>query len=388
MLAVSAFLFITLLIFGGKVWEDVDAGEIVFIQDPIDGDIHVNKEPGFAWQMFGRATHMRKSNQFWFEAAKKEGDPDQSIAVKWNDGGHASISGSVRYDLPLDDASLVRLLSTYGTQEGLEAALIKANMEKSVFMTGPLMSSKESYAEKRNDLIYFIEDQASKGVYKTKQKEAKELDPLTNEEKTVTRVEIQLDSKKLPIRQETSPILTYGIKLYNISINGITYSKDVEDQIQAQQRALMSVQTAVANSKKAEQDVITTAKQGEARAATAKWDQEVIKAKMVTEAESRRKVAELDVQTAELNKQRQIKEGEGEAAKRKLIMAADGSLDKRLEAYKYAVDKWATAFGGFQGAITPMWSSSPGGSSNAFTNQMEMINMKTMRDLSLELKSK
>lgn len=40
-------------------------------------------------------------------------------------------------------------------------------------MTGPLMSSKESYAEKRTNLIRFIEDQISNGVYKTAQKDIK-----------------------------------------------------------------------------------------------------------------------------------------------------------------------------------------------------------------------
>ena len=34
-------------------------------------------------------------------------------------------------------------------------------------MTGPLMSSKESYAEKRNELLRLMEDQVQRGVYRT-----------------------------------------------------------------------------------------------------------------------------------------------------------------------------------------------------------------------------
>lgn len=385
-LAVSLIVFLFML---PKIWEDVDAGEIVVVQDAFDGDLHVYKDPGFAWQMMGRVTHYRKSNQFWFNSPQAKDDPNLSIPVKWNDGGHASISGSVRYDLPMDDQQIIKIHSIFGSQEALEIQLIKTNIEKAVYMTGPLMSSKESYAEKRNDLIYYIEDQASRGVYKTKQIEVKEIDGLTNEEKKVMRVDIVEKAPGQPIRQEESPIWTYGIKLYNISINGIVYDQTVEKQIQTQQQAIMNVQTAMANAKKAEQDAITTAKQGEANAAKAKWDQEVIKAKLVTEAESRKKVQELDLETAKMYKQQQILEGEGEAAKRKLVMSADGALDQKLQTYKEVQKFWADAFAKYSGNIVPQYQTGGNGSpNNGAINFMEIMGAKAARDLSLDLRNK
>lgn len=387
-IALIGIMLLTALIVFPKIWEDVDAGEIVVIQDPVDGDLHVYKDPGFAWQLMGRATHYRKSNQFWFNAAKNKDEANLSIPVKWNDGGHAAISGSVRYDLPMDDKQIIRLHSTFGSQEALEIQLIKTNIEKAVYMTGPLMSSKESYAEKRNDLIYYIEDQASRGVYKTKQVETKEVDALTNEEKKVTKVEIVEKSAGQPTRQEESPILTYGIKLYNISINGITYDQTVEKQIQTQQQAIMNVQTAIANAKKAEQDAITTAKQGEADAAKAKWDQEVIKAKEVTQAEARKRVAELDVQTAQLNKQKEILDGEGIAAKKRLVMQADGALDQKLQTYLEVQKNWAEAFSKYSGNIVPLYQTGGGNAGNGAFNFMEIMGAKAARDLNLDLKNK
>jgi hypothetical protein len=388
--AIVIGVFIVLgLIFVPLIWEDVDAGEVVVIQDPFDGNLHTYTEPGWVWQLFGRATHYRKSNQFWFSSPKEEGETDKSIAVKWNDGGHATISGSVRYDLPLSSEQIIKLHSTFGSQEALENQLIKTNIEKSVYMTGPLMTSKESYAEKRNDLIFYIEDQASRGVYKTKQVEVKEADPLTGEEKLVTKVEIVEKTPGQPIRQEESPIAGYGIRLYNISINGITYDATVEKQIQNQQQALMSVQLAIANSKKAEQDAITIAKQGEAEAAKAKWDQEVIKAKQVTEAESRKRVAELDVETARLNKEKQILEGQGEAEKKRLVMSANGALEQKLDAWLKSQEYWANAFSKYQGNVVPQYmSGNSSGSSNAAANFMEIMMMKSAKDLNLDLKQK
>lgn len=236
------------LLFGlfslGKLWEDVDAGEIVVIQDPIDGELHVYKAPGMVWQGWGKVTHYKKSGQFWFLANPKDEKIDNSLPVKWNDGGHASISGSIRYDLPLDDESMLKLHSTFGSLEAIETHLIKTNIEKAVYLVGPLMSSKESYAEKKNDLIYYIEDQASRGAYKTRQVENKEVDQLTGVEKMVTKVEIVNDSSGVPRRQEVSPLVQYRIKLYNMSINNMNYDKTVEAQIQTQQQAIMQVQTA------------------------------------------------------------------------------------------------------------------------------------------------
>lgn len=389
---VAAIIGIFVLTSIGKLWEDVDAGEVVVVQDPFDGDLHVYKEPGWVWQGYGKATHYRKSNQFWFNSPKDSTEKkvqDRSIPVQWSDGAPSSISGSIRYDLPLDEQQIIKIHSIFGSQEALEQQLIKTNLEKSVYMTGPLMSSKESYAEKKNDLIFYIEDQVSRGVYKTRQVETKIIDELTNDERTITKVEI-VEKDGLPLRQEKSPIAEYGIRIYNISVNKISYSNTVENQIRQQQKAIMDVQLAVANAKKAEQDAITVAKQGEANAAKAKWEQEVIKAKLVTEAESRKKVSELEVLTAENNKRKMVLEGEGEAAKKRAIMLADGALKDKLDAWVKSQQFWAQAFANYKGNVVPYYVASPnsGGYTNGATQFMEIMGMKAARDLNLDMSNK
>lgn len=389
-LSIAGIIALLFIFTAGKWFEDIDAGEIVVIQDPFDGDLHVFNQPGWQWQGYGKATHYRKSNQFWFTTNKDttEHEKDLSIPVKWNDGGHSTISGSVRYDLPIDNPTVIKIHSIFGSQDALESQLIKTNIEKAVYMTGPLMTSKESYAEKRNDLIFYIEDQASRGVYKTKQSEVKTVDELTGDDKTVTKVEI-VELNGTPVRQEKSPILEYNIRLYNISINDIKYDKTVEQQIRTQQQAIMQVQTAIANAKKAEQDAITSAKQGEADAAKAKWAQEVIKAENVTKAEARKRVAELDVVTAELNKRKLTLEGEGEAAKKRALMQANGALEQKLEAWLKAQEYWAGAFANYKGNVVPNYVSAGGNSGgNGAVNFMEIMGMKAARDLNLDMSNK
>lgn len=386
--AVVAVVLIVLLGSIGAVFEDVGAGEIVVIQAPITGKLSIYKEPGWVGQWFGKATHYEKSAQFWFNRTT---DYDRSINVRWNDAGTAKISGSVRYKMPLNNAQIIDLHSIYGSQTAIENDLIETNVKKSIYMTGPLMSSKESYAEKRSYLIQLIEDQAARGVYQTVQKDVKAIDPISGQEKTITIVEIQYDStNNLKLRQEVSPLKNYGIALSNLSIEGIKYDDKVEAQIEAQRKATMEVQTAMAKAKEAEQRALTVEKEGQASAAKAKWEQEVIAAKQITQAEMRRKVAEEDVKTAELQKKKMILEGEGEAAKKRLVMQADGALKQKLDAWLKAEEMKWTAFAQFKGNLVPMYQSGTGGNSKApnAMQYMEIMGIKAMKDLSLDMSTK
>lgn len=297
--------FLILILFSGKIVENVDNSEIVIIQSAVSGKITIYTTPGPVIQGFGRATHYKKSNQFWFSKKNDEGhNDDQSIKIRFNDGGHAQISGSVRWYMPANDKAILKLHTDFGSQEAVEQQLVRQVVTKSVYMTGPLMSSKESSAEKRNDLLSYIEDQSINGVYRTKQEDIKVHDDLMNTDKTVTVVRIVQDTKNMPMRQEVSAVKVYGVNLQGLALNSIDYDSEVENQIKVQQQAYMQVQTAIANSKKAEQDAITTELQGKAAAAKAKWEQEVIKAQAITQAQQEKEVAALEAQTAILASQR------------------------------------------------------------------------------------
>lgn len=317
-LGILALIF---LLFSGKLVENVDNSEIVIIQSPT-GAITVYDKPGPVLQSFGSATHYKKSHQFWFSEKNEEGaDSDQSIKIRFNDGGHGTISGSVRWYMPSDQQAILKLHTDFGSQEAIEQQLVRQVVTKSIYMTGPLMSSKESSAEKRNDLLSYIEDQCINGVYRTRQEELKIHDELMNTDKTVTVVKI-MEHNNVPLRQEKSALSSYSITLQGLAINAIEYDDEVEAQIKVQQQAYMQVQTAIANSKKAEQDAITAELQGKAAAAKAKWEQEVIKAQAITQAEQERDVARLAAETAQLSAQKIKTEAEAQSyANSKLVSA-------------------------------------------------------------------
>lgn len=408
-LAVGAvFAFIMGIWLIGNMSETVGADEIVIMQNPLDGKLNVWATPGWRYQNFGKLTRYKKSAQYWFSSDSKEGkadddkSEDQSIKVRFNDGGHANVSGSLRFDLPVDDEHMKQLHIKYGSMEAIEHALIRTSVTRSVFMTGPLMSSKESYAEKRSAFIQYAEDQLQNGVYQTTTQDAEVVDQLSGAKKTVTIVKlVPGDGGKGFARQESSVLEQFGIRVYNFSINDIKYSDDVEKQIQSQQQALANVQTAIAQAKKAEQDAITIAKQGEANAAKAKWAQETEKATAVTKAEQEkevaikdaereRDVAKLERDAAEQTKQKEILLGEGEAAHKRLVMQADGALTQKLNAWVEVNKYYAEKFG--QQSLVPEiqigGGAGPGTTGQtAANNLIDLLQVKTARDLQLDLHS-
>lgn len=391
----------------GKFVEYVGAGEICVVQYPT-GSLRVFAQPGYQPQWFGDVTKYKKSFQFWFSAKDGQGsDKEKEIKCRFNEGGHADISGSARVDLPQDETSMLGIHTKFGSQRAVEHELLRTSMERAVYMSGPLMSSQESSAEKRPLLLRYIEDQASSGVYLTSVRDVKVDDPITGEKKTVSLVEIKLDDKGLPVRVEDSPLQQFKIKLYGLSINEMPYDSTVEKQIQTQQQAKMNVQIAIANAKKAEQDALTAAKEGEANAAKAKWAQEVEKATEVTKAEKEQqvakitaekeaavakinaerdlKVAELARQTAEQTKQKDIALGEGESTRMRLVMTANGALEQKLEAYKAVNALYAKALAEFKGPLVPsvVMGGGPAGQQSGLS-LIDLLTAKTAKDLALD----
>lgn len=365
-------------IFGGlilatNVWQHVDANKIMVVQSPVKGRLTWHTTPGIKWQGFGKCTTYDKRESYEFETP-----------VRFNDGGHGTMVGSIQYELPLDKDHLTELHVRFGSQKSIETQLIQTIVNKSIYMTGPLMSSKESYAEKRNYLLSYVEDQIQHGVYKTTQKEVKTTDPLTNAEKIVTLVEISIDSTGMPMRQDKPVLQEFGIRTFNFAISSLPYDAAVESQIKQQQKITMDVQTAIASAKQAEQDAITAGKRGEANAATAKWEQEVIKAKAVTLAEQQKEVAKLEKDAAEFEKQKLILQGEGEAAKKRAIMSADGALDKKLDAWREVNFKYAEAIKGSHLVPTVVMGEN-GGKTSSANDWIQLFMAKTAKDLALDM---
>lgn len=369
-----------------KMFTVLDAGEYMVIQYPT-GSVNVATEPGIYGEWLGTVTRYKRREQYSFSATGNDNNAiDRSLRIQFNDGGSAKISGVVSWEMPDNPAQILEIHKQFRSQSGVDAQLIRPVIENAIFMSGPLMSSTESAGERRAELLQLISDQAQNGIYRTERIKKKVMD-LDGQEKEVTASQIMVRDNH-PVRETESPLKKLGVAMMPATINGIAYDPKVQAQIDKRQEQITEVQTAIAQAKKAEQQAITVAKQGEAAAAEAKWKQEVIKAEVVTKAEADKAVAELAVKTAELNKKSLELQGEGEAAKRRAIMGADGGLEKKLDAYIKVQELWANAFKDHSGSIVPSVVMGGGSSSNAVSNAnalVDLLTVKTAKDLSLDL---
>jgi regulator of protease activity HflC (stomatin/prohibitin superfamily) len=395
--AVIAILFVVIGI--PNMWENLDASEIMVIQSPVSGDLDVYIEPGLKWQGFGKVTKYPRQAQYSFcsstELAKDgktmsefQCEKTTSIAkrLRFNDGGHAMLNGAVNWEMPLDKKSIIEIHKKFGSAEGVESRAVGKMLDAATYLAGPLMSSTESSGERRAELVQYINDQAENGVYATRAKTATTKEA-NGAEKTIISTEIIMDTKGMPKRQQGSILGDFNIKLLPLSISELKYDGIVEKQIAERQNATTQVQIAQANARKSEQDAITVEAQGKAKAASAKWDQETIKAKEVTKAQQELEVATLGAKTAEQYKREQILRGEGEAERKRLVMNADGALDPKLKAYIEVNKAYAAAMGSYTGNWVPNVQMGNGGTASGAgaQNMIDLLSVKAARDLGLDM---
>ncbi|MDO8683948.1 MAG: hypothetical protein Q7N50_10760 [Armatimonadota bacterium] len=398
------------VISAGKIWENVTADEYVVIQSPIAGDLSWRLTPGVAWQGFGDVTAYKIRTMYDFR--------EKGYAVQFNDGGHGTIFGSIQCDLSPDLAVLTPMHRKYPTQQAVETGLIKTATEGAIYLVGTLMSSRESYAEKKNDLIHYVTDQVQFGPYRTRQKREWIKDVITSQDKEVVTAEIVLGKDGLPERQERSTLSQYKIHCYQFTINRMAYDAAIELQIKQQQAITMNVQTSIADKVLAEQRAQTAEASGRANATEAKWTQETIKAKETTKADQERQVAviaadkekqvqltnatrdkevaetqanqrlavaDLDRRSAEQKKLELTLLGEGQANQRRAIIEADGALQQRLDAYKEVNFRYADTLRGAKLVPDVVLSGGASGNQSSAQDLLDLLKIKTARNLSVDM---
>lgn len=342
-IAIIAVFFVVSL---GRIGEDVKNEQIVVNQYPFTGKMAYWTEPGFKWQWFGKTTHYYKTNQAWFNEIETNGKELTTIGLEnpafpitYADKGKGYVLGSVRIELPKTDSLLHQLQEDYGSESRLMEELIKPTIGKVILACGPLMTSLESVAEKRNDLIAYATDQLNNGIYATKTRTVERLNSITNEMEKIQQAEIIYDEFGNPKRNEESPFRKYGLKVSQLAIADLKYESATNNQIARQREADMDIISAKAEAAKAIQQTIKIEEEGKQKAAEAKWAQEAIKAAAVTKAEQEYEVARLAALKAKEDAKRIEAQGMAEAA------AARAKVNAGLDPLQKAQIEKETAIG-------------------------------------------
>lgn len=394
-------------VFASKVGTNVDDAEILVTQDAYDGDITVYNTGGFKWIWFaGKIGYLKRGQLEFAPPVNKDNvstvslDSEEAKAyglrLRFNDKGGATLYSQFSYTMPNDKDLIKKIRAKYPSEAAMERDLIRPVITKAVYMTGPTMSSEESTAVKRSELIGSIMDQINNGPYLTENIQTKIEDTLSGKMKTVTVAQIVEDpnSPNGRARQEVSPLKEFGIVVLNPEIKKIKYDGQVEDQIEAQRKITMDIQTAVAKTKEAEQNAIRAVEEGKANTATAKWAQETENAKDIALAEKNKTVAKLAKEAAKFTKDKDILLGQGEAERKRLVMQADGALEKKLATYEKVMASGFDAMKNYAGNWVSQidnrkfgsGADNAGGSGQgAFEEMAQTLSIKALKDLGLDM---
>ncbi len=375
------------VVFSNQILETNRRGQYQIKQAAITGEMSVRLEPGMYGQWFGEIDTWNKAETFYFTSdfdGEGDSDVDKSIEVRFNDGSIARISGTARITLPSLEDEAIGLIVEHGYKNyaEIEQKLILPTVRNALRSTANLMTARESYSELRRDLTSWQRDQIQNGLYSTEETTRKVTDIMSGEQVTRTFKTIKLDPATLSPIYYFNPLEGKGLLITNFEIKSFNYSAKVQEQIAAQQAALMAVETARAMAKEAEQKALTVEAEGKAEVMRVRYVQEMDKIAAVVQAEKVVAVATLEREAAEQTRQKLILLGQGEGERKRLVMAADGALEQKLAAMENIQAAWAQAYATRKVPQLVMGSGSATGgtdqSSMDFSNAMMLLVAKQL----------
>ncbi|MEI6588236.1 MAG: hypothetical protein WCO05_04810 [Candidatus Moraniibacteriota bacterium] len=180
----------------------VDEGEIIGIQLPFKKGITWHTEPGLKLRLFGKLIRYDKEFSFVFRNM---------------DTGNVKIVGSIYINIPNDEVFLNKLAHQYGSRDSIKLKLLQPVFDRAIFRSALLMASIKNDADRREQMRFFIEDQAAIGIYRTTAKN----------EKNIVTVDVLSDPQNPNnyLRAEISPLLDYGLKIHDLIIHEFVFYK-------------------------------------------------------------------------------------------------------------------------------------------------------------------
>ena len=370
-----------------------DGGYRTVVQYPT-GTMSVKFAEGWYWAPFSKET--KYPNVI-------SDDLENGIGVRYQDGGRGTVDGTVRAQLPNDEATMLTLHREFLSPEGLVSKLFIPEIKQSLMQTAGLLTSEEAYAEKRSNIAEWAEAIMENGRFNTKVV-AREI-TMTDGTKQRKNVPEIVYVGGIP-QHQGSPLQAYGIKVSGFQVTNIDFEAATQKQIDAKRDAEMGSITARANADKALWQKKEVEANGEKDVAARRYEQLQINEKDILVAEREKQVAlieasrtkevnaeqllaaKIDVQTAKEQATATIERAQAEAKAKELVMNADGALDKKLATYAEVMDKMAAAYRDRKVTDVPQFIMGGNGTGSASGNSsqfMQMMEAKVAKDLALDM---
>lgn len=289
----------------------------------------------------------------------------------------AEIEATVRFKIPTDEETFLKMAHEYRTPENLlRVALIPA-FQETLRATGFLMSAEDYYSGSSTELMNEFEKQMQEGIYLVKRVEvikksigertsdadasATKSKPFGKQQKVVWEVQKQYDSKNNVLRKEQKFTL-YGISVHEARITGVEPNAKFVERMQLKQKA--SADRAIAREQRIqeeEQKLLAVAR-GDREVAERQAKMKVEQIEMTTKAETDKKkaliiankfkeqakiqqeTAKVLLEKAKIDAEAVKVAADAESYKKKVILTADNALAQKLEAEITIQRVWANAY--------------------------------------------
>lgn len=311
------------------------------------------------------------------------------------DATKANVNGITQYILPVDEKEMIEMHNTHKTPESLVKRRLEPYTRECLQSSAQLMSSEMHYGGGRAQMAQDYLDQLKNGVYLLKTSEQNVYDSIEQSYKRVYQTAMLYDNRG-QVKRKFSSIKEYGITVADAQITNVQYEDAVQKMLQKKIAAATGASVAKQELMTAQQRALTAKAEGEQKLVEIEYQQKQEQTKQVVAAETQVELAKQDLAKQEIARQAAEKEAakiktlaDAEAYARQRVMAADGALDKKLDAYVKTQAMWAEAFAGYTGSLVPQIVSGSGASStNGGLNFMEIMAAKAQRDLMLDMKNK
>ncbi len=376
----------------------------------VTGNEAVVTEIGYKFYPFGRYNSWKRamtvqavsgSSQ---DAITSEKDADNAsaslppLSIMFLDQVDAHAQATVRFSIPSDEESFLKLAHEYRSPENLLRTALLPVFKETLQANASLMTAEEYYAGGRTEFNSEFENQMRSGIYLVKREEISvkagrsaigsanvalgtDQEEYGEDAKTIFVVQKVLDATGQP-RRKQQRFTDYGITVVSALVTDIKPNQKFIERMQLKQKA--SADRAIAREQRVqeeEQRLLAIAR-GERevaeRQAKAKVDQiqktteaQTEKQLAITRAEKLKAEAEIQRETAEINLEKARIEAEtqrtladAEAYQKQVILEADNALAQKLEAEIKIQQLWAEAyaqrkvptnvFGGGSGAGAPV----------------------------------
>ena len=355
----------------------------------ITGEEKVVSDVGFNSYLFGRYNAWKRAMTVQVVTGVKEGMNAESdsasasaslppLTIMYLDQVDARAEATVRFSVPSDKESFLKLAHEYRSPENLlRTALIPA-FKETIQATASLMAAEEYYSGGRTEFNNEFENQMANGIYIVRREEqliridrsakssanaslGENQEDYGEDVKTAFVVNKVLDSNGQPIRK-AQKFTQFGVTVVDARVTNMSPNQKFVERMQLKQKA--SADRAIAREQRIqeeEQRLLAIAK-GERevaeRQAAAKVDQiqktteaETEKQLAITNAEKLKAQADIAKETAQIELEKARIEAEtqrtladAEAYAKSQILKADNALAQKLEAEIKIQEVWANAY--------------------------------------------